>query len=448
MINYQKEKTVIVYLAMNTKRDESYGRDSASMLVKSLDSLYQNYNEKFKHDIIIFYDKNHVFLPDDQKRIANGREEIKFQLLDGDLWSPPDCEEIRKNPNPSNWTAPHFSVGYRNMMRWYGILIYKFLTDLGYEMYMRMDDDSLLHSTIDYDLFEFLHKNDYDYGFRCYVNDHISVSNGLIEFCHEYIKDKNLSKHWIDRFINQKTNWKSSSYNILGYYNNFLISKLDFWMRDDVQKFLKHFDESGFMYTRRWNDLVSQAVTIQLFMDREKIYQFTDWTYEHATFGNYDSQNHLTWGGLYPKIENNKYVLNEYCEKWFNKYNIFAKNSFQTLDIKNCLNVKPVSLKDNWSKSFCLGKAQNINNVYDQINDYLLNCFGELRNDIQFSYKTPYGFVWLNNNSYGDKYNDILVINSDVISEVYSEQDKASGFILNRNIIVNPCNYEIGELNE
>ena len=127
MGEYDKSKTVIVYLAMNTQRDESYGRDSRSMLEKSLDTLYENYNNQFKHDIIIFFDKKFPFEEKDREEIKKGRNEIQFRLLHDFLWSPPHCQEIHNNPNPSKWVAPHFSLGYRNMMRWYGILIYDYL---------------------------------------------------------------------------------------------------------------------------------------------------------------------------------------------------------------------------------------------------------------------------------------------------------------------------------
>lgn len=443
---YKKEKTVIVYLAMNTKRDESYGRDSASMLVKSLDSLYENYNQKFKHDIIIFYDNSHPFHTEDQERIAKGRKEIRFQLLDGILWSPPDCAELRNNPHIREWVAPRFSMGYRNMMRWYGILIYQFLSDLGYEMYMRMDDDSLIHSQIDYDMFKFMHDNNYEYGFRCYANDHISVSNGLIEFCREYMENKNLSGCWLDRFINQKSIWKSPSYNILGYYNNFLISKLDFWMRDDVQDFLKHLDNSGYMYTRRWNDLISQAVTIQMFMNRRNIYQFTDWTYEHATFVNYNSQDTLEWGGIYPKIENGRYVLNEYCETWYKKYGMLANNAFQTLNCRDLLTTRRISLDSiDGDLGFCLGKSHNIEEVHCEINDYLLNCMDGINSFRQFSYKDPEGFIWLDGDSFGDKSNNLYVTKKPITMYEFNDTHKnvATGLILEKNIVINPRSYNI-----
>ena len=129
---------------MNTHKDEAYGRDSRSILEKSLDSLYTFYNNKFKHDIIIFYDNKFPFLIQDQLDIKQGRNEITFKLLDDKLWEIPDCSGIRNNPDPSNWTFINIlGVGYRKMIRWYAILIYKYLHELGYEYVMRMDDDSL-----------------------------------------------------------------------------------------------------------------------------------------------------------------------------------------------------------------------------------------------------------------------------------------------------------------
>ncbi|MCP4833901.1 MAG: hypothetical protein GY895_03975, partial [Phycisphaera sp.] len=42
----------IIYLAQNTPCDSQYGRDSRTMLVRSLDLLYENYNARFGHRII------------------------------------------------------------------------------------------------------------------------------------------------------------------------------------------------------------------------------------------------------------------------------------------------------------------------------------------------------------------------------------------------------------
>ena len=480
-MSYNKQKTVIVYLAMNTKKDATYGRDSRSMLEKSLDTLYKCYNDQFKHDIIIFYDNKAPFLDKDQMEIKKGRKEISFRLLSGNLWSPPICDEIKRRPDPKSWIAPHFSVGYRNMMRWYGILIYKYLTDLGYEWYMRMDDDSLLHSVINYDLFKFMYDNNYEYGFRSYCNDGLGVSDGLIEFCDEHIKRNNITPTFLDRFIKNKTSWKSSDYNILGYYNNFLISKISFWMRNDVQKFLIEFDSSGYMYTRRWNDLISQAVTIQIFMNREKVYHFNDWSYEHCTFsGNYDSKVELDWGGLYPKIENGLICNDKYTNDWYNKYNNYHINTFDTLHIKDCVKVinqnilndvdiltnvnqnilKNTSIKNKLlmkakfekkymskiispqndinNDTYYLGLFDTIDKVYNAMNDHWINCPTPIQRLTQFQYETPVAFIWYNNQSYGDLYNKLYVINNNSIINYNSSPSPMSptSFIVEKSIYI------------
>ena len=455
MINtYDKTKTVIVYLAMNTKKDLSYGRDSRSMLEKSLDSLYLNYNNTYKHDIIIFYDNKTPFLKSDQEEVIKGRPEIKFHLLEGNLWSPPDCQELLNNPDLKKWVEPHFSLGYRNMMRWYGILIYKYLSDIGYEWYMRMDDDSLLHSQITYDLFKYMFENNYEYGFRAYCNDHINVSNGLIEYCYDYCRNNKITPTFLNRFTLHNNSLNTNVYNILGYYNNFLISKLSFWMRDDVQKFLKDFDNTGFQYTKRWNDLISQAVTIQIFMDRKKIKHFNDWCYEHTTFsGNYDNKTNIAWGGLYPQINNKHFVPTTYTEEWKNKYGIYYKNTFDTLNIKDCLdkinvdllycklpqntNFKPL----NNNTVYYLGDYDNIEDVYYAIEDYWINCKTQNERAIQFEYPKPIAFTWFNSEKHNYFYKKLYVINDKSIINYNYDTDSTSFNVTNDLLDINTHKY-------
>lgn len=452
-MKYDKNKTVIVYLAMNTKKDESYGRDSRSMLEKSLDSLYVNYNNEFKHDIIVFYDSKYPFTESDIAEITKGRKEIRFQLIPDELWCPPQCQELKNNPNPKTWIDPKFSIGYRNMMRWYGVLIYKYLTDLGYEWYMRMDDDSLLHSRIEYDLFEFMHNNQYEYGFRSYCNDHIMVSSGLIEFCRDYCDSNNIKPSFLDRFGHYNEYKNTRKHNILGYYNNFLISKLSFWMRDDVQQFLKHYDNSGFQYTRRWNDLISQAVTVQIFMDRNKVYHFNDWCYEHATFGGkYDNKTSLDWGGIYPAVKDRSVLSSSYTRTWLSNYGAYCKNTFDTLDVQNCLDKNHIDLlprrfipkKNNFrpfnnDHCYFIGEYSDLSDVYLAINDYWINCYSTIRRSIQFQYSSPIAFIWFhseNNNWYHKK---LYVINSEkLIKNKNSENQNMDviSFMVSNDIFV------------
>jgi len=446
---YNKNKTVIVYLAMNTTKDESYGRDSRSMLEKSLDTLYLNYNNEFKHDIIVFYDNKYPFTESDIHDIRKDRKEIRFQLIPDELWGPPECEEIKNNPNPHNWVDAKFPIGYRNMMRWYGILIYKYLVDLGYEWYMRMDDDSLIHSRIEYDLFKFMYDNQYEYGFRSYCSDHISVSNGLIEFCKEYCDRNDVKPVFLNRYGLNNEISTTRKHNILGYYNNFLISKLSFWMRDDVQKFLHSYDNSGYQYTRRWNDLISQAVTIQIFMDRNKVYHFNDWCYEHTTFGGaYDSKDSIAWGGLYPAVQNAKILSNNYIKKWQNKYNIYHKNTFDTLNVEDCLYkthteclskqlLSPDDTFYNINNDYCLlGKYGDIKNVYLAINDYWINCVANVQRCTQFQYRAPVAFTWFHSESHGEFHKALYAISNKQVLNTIGYDPNIMSFIVSKDLFV------------
>ena len=437
---YNKTKTVIVYLAMNSKKDETYGRDSRSMLEKSLDSLFENYNNDFNHDIIVFYDNKYPFLEKDQYEIKKNRN-IKFHLLDDNLWKPPDCEELKNNSDQSKWVQPKFSLGYRNMMRWYGVLIYKYLDNLGYEWYMRMDDDSLLHSKINYDLFQFMYNNNYEYGFRAYCNDAISVSDGLIEFCYNYCNKNNIEPTFLNRYTLYNSEKTTKNYNILGYYNNFLITNLKFWLRDDVQLFLKHFDNSGFQYTKRWNDLISQAVTIQIFMERKKLYHFNDFSYEHTTFGGIFNNKHIIeWGGLYPDTKNESKLL-DYTRKWYDTYGIYYKNTFDTYNIEDCLHkyidLNLLNLNTNTNNNFkilnddlyYLG-IHDDNDIMNAITDHWINCYTNIKRCIQYQYQSPFAFLWYTESK------KLYVINNKNIISIKPEikQNNCISFVVKKDL--------------
>ena len=308
-------KPVIVYLAQNTARDPQYNRDSRSLLEKSLDLLYKNYNDRFKHDILIFHEGD--FKPKDQEEIAQGRKEIKFQYVDLSL---PDF--LPKEEVPEFWgdgDSTRFGMGYRHMIRFFAVRLFRILNEMGYDWVMRLDDDSFIHSPIDYDLFEFMEKKGYEYGYRVDIDEPESTARGFGEELFAYIRANqinptffyercqptgiktqvsNLVKTLAMR-INPRKHYqmdRAYRYDLWGYYNNFFISKLSFWLSKDVQHLMNHFDRVGGWYKHRWGDLNFQSAAVQIFLPKEKLYKFTDWTYEHATF----KQGKLFWGGIYP----------------------------------------------------------------------------------------------------------------------------------------------------
>ncbi|MCP4190006.1 MAG: hypothetical protein GY768_05195 [Planctomycetaceae bacterium] len=337
----------IVFLVQNTPRDPQYGRDSRTLLDQSLELLFKNYNDQFKHPVLIFHEGD--FTPQEQKEVAAGRPEICFHQVQFKI-----PEFLKDEQIPTEWRGFHrYSLGHRHMCRFYSLQIFDILDALGIDWYFRMDDDSFLHSPIRYNLFEFMQNNGYEYGYRVDVRDGVDVTRGFGESVIAYLLAEDIDpeffyqhmtwnpgvKYWADRKINELKNliknrinhrapqqahlqWKWPSapgfirravYDRKGYYNNFHITRVGFWKAPQVQRFLRHFDRLGGNYKYRWNDLVYQSAAVQIFCCKQKLHKFTDWTYEHATIRN----NKLFFGGIYPgKNDRNSNIVKEFKRKY------------------------------------------------------------------------------------------------------------------------------------
>ena len=268
-----------------------------------------------------------------QAEIIKGRKEIQFKEIHFEIPSFLPKEEI-----PEKWDGS-FGIGYRHMIRFFAFQIWDIMDSLGYDWFFRMDDDSFIHSKIDYNLFEFMEKNGYEYGYRVMIKEPNRCSHGFGETVLAYLYSENIKPtffyenvdlsylkylRWSEPLknlarrivmkINKQKKYKLYKmdlgtygsipqrgsifqYNLWGYYNNFFITKVSFWKRPDVQSFLKHIDRIGGGYKYRWGDLMQQTSAVQIFMPKNKVYKFTDWTYEHVTLSK-DGKN-VVWGGIY-----------------------------------------------------------------------------------------------------------------------------------------------------
>lgn len=292
------------------------------MLEKSLDLLYKNYNDRFRHDILIFHEGD--FDDQSQAEVKNGRTEIEFHEIKFEL---PDF--LNPDEIPEKWDGL-FSLGYRHMMRFFSLQVFDILHNLGYDWFMRLDDDSFIHSEIDYDLFAFMEDKDCDYGYRVICKEPKRTAHGFSEMVLAYLKAERIKPHtFLDQFdlstnLNNEyfdlkgrlkqiivtridklatrlnhdlNNWpEPKEWNRKAIYNNFFITRTAFWLQPEVQSFLHHFDRIGGGYKYRWGDAIVHTAVLQIFLPDTRVYKFTDWTYEHATIKN----GKLDWGGIYP----------------------------------------------------------------------------------------------------------------------------------------------------
>lgn len=259
----KRSRMAIVYMAQ--KKHASYGSNSYGKLTRSLDLLYKNYNNVHKDDVLIFHEGDFEDADLAQLRGRGGlRKEVHLVRLGGDFWSLPGH---LRDSDQKGWEDSQFTVGYRHMCRWYAGKLFEFLNKTGYEYVMRMDDDSFLHSPIQYNVADFMESNDYEYAYRL---------DAFEPCCHPHYRQKYIDQFLEDMedaptFYNECCRNENNEYNNYGYYNNFFVSKVSFWMQPKVRRLFNFVDWTGGIYLFRENDLVLQSLSVQLFMPLEKV---------------------------------------------------------------------------------------------------------------------------------------------------------------------------------
>lgn len=296
-----RENGVIVYLTQDTDVNKTY-------LKTSLYFLFKYFNGKFKYPVKIFHtadysDKSKVDI------IKGVRGEysklVEFVQIHADDFTVPrsiDMERLNasiQSPPVAWWRT----CGYRLMCRFYSMLVHKYLTK--YEYYMRLDDDSFIEEDIAVDLFRYMKHKEYTYAYNMINIDCNVCTSGMHKNVTDYIATRkitpknNVNDYWI--FHNGHASPRI-------FFNNYHISRVDFWSSADVKDFLDHIDSTGNIFYSRWGDAPIQTMALALFCPRDKLW-CTDFayskkyyreavilndTYIPPGYGNYDNRN-KTW---------------------------------------------------------------------------------------------------------------------------------------------------------
>jgi Glycolipid 2-alpha-mannosyltransferase len=323
----RSSQNAIVYLAQKSKHS-SYGHSQPyANLIRSLELLNRNYlslrsshsstTPSRRHcenvDVYVFHTGD--LSQDDLYQLKALVSCSSLRLVDlsqSPYWTMPSS---MAKDDPSQWyESGRFSLGYRLMIQWYAVNIWAFFSDLNYECMKcnctsdsgslvhhrpyryiwRMDDDSFLHSTIDYDMFDFMDKHGYVYGYR---------------MCsYEMAKSQRAWKVWMDRQQAAQSRQNSSSssvqalaaatdwqpqrdldHDMCGFYNNFMVARLDFFLSSPVQDFLRMVQRVGLIFRKLLGDLIIHSMVVYMFAEAGTVHRFLDFTYEHASYHYFDS---------------------------------------------------------------------------------------------------------------------------------------------------------------
>ena len=264
-------------IILGQKKHSSYDASHQTSLAPILRSLDAYYPAVRRADVLVWHegDLTQADIPD---KLSYEVRLCDLWLTQG-AWGPPS--KLNRTKRGDGW-----SFGYKFMIRFFAVTVWKLLDRLGYKWMIRFDDDSEIHSRIPYSIFDFMRENNKLYGFRQYSEECGYDSGEFSVFVEEYFNKHHGYRYSRHEYCNVVGRF--------GYYNNFFVTELAWWLSDEVQRFLVAFDESSYIFTHRHGDLIIHTAIVMNLMPPEYRYHFIDWSYHHHTF----RQGKVVFGGI------------------------------------------------------------------------------------------------------------------------------------------------------
>ena len=72
-------------------------------------------------------------------------------------------------------------------------------------------------------------------------------------------------------------------YPVQNFYNNFHITRIQFWNNPEIKAFFNAIEETGNIKNQRWGDSNIQAVCVKNWSNKEKIKEYSDVVYTHGS---------------------------------------------------------------------------------------------------------------------------------------------------------------------
>lgn len=276
-------KCGIFILTQNTIERKVY-------LKTSLYFLFRNFNAKYKYPIIILHDGDYDNYS--QQEIINsireeGRNLVSFKQIDKEDFELPDNidEELLDNCIKLAPVPYWRNKNYRKMCNFWVNHFFKYVKDYSYVM--RLDDDSLIEEVINNDLFKVMDEKKLIYisniihvdcGFCCYgmketfdkifpekkdtikqlfTESKLSMNDGnFLKFdeVHKLVEGKPYENDNNEFIVNMP----------LMYYNNFFVTDVSFWNRQDVKDIIKVINDDGKIFYYRYGDAPIQTIIATL----------------------------------------------------------------------------------------------------------------------------------------------------------------------------------------
>ncbi len=160
------------------------------------------------------------------------------------------------------------------MIRFLAVTVWDVLASLGYDYVMRIDDDSVIHSAIDYNIFDEMREQGLIYGYRALANFMDSECQALRQLGQALPLLERQVPAWVDL---------CARFTRTGFYNNWFVSSVRWWQEARVLELRQALDASRLIYTHRLGDLVFHTAAVVTLLPPRTRRHFLDFSYEHVT---------------------------------------------------------------------------------------------------------------------------------------------------------------------
>ena len=198
-------------------------RSRLGQLARILSAVDLYFNDAFRYPIIIFHEDD---LSNSTNRIRSfSRSALFFQLVEFQI--PPF---LNRSAIPERGCVGH-KIGYRHMCRFHSKLVYELAVMRDLEYAWRLDDDSTLLRNVSYDLFAYMRRRNYLYGYHKTDLENFRCLKRLWESVDRYARENdNVTSVFETTKFSAYTRWPRTKI----YYNNFEISDLSIWFSDPI----------------------------------------------------------------------------------------------------------------------------------------------------------------------------------------------------------------------
>ncbi|KAG7661543.1 uncharacterized protein J8A68_004912 [[Candida] subhashii] len=279
-INSHAKKTRAAIVALS-KNDEIY------QIARTMEQIEDRFNGKFQYDWVFF--NNEEFTPQFKNltsAMASGK--VKFGVIPKKFWSYPDwidqdkAAETRKKMGEQGIRYGDLE-SYRHMCRFKAGLMFQMEELKEYDWYWLVEPRVDFTCNIDYDVFEFMEKNNKLYGFSIAFSEMMETVETFWDSSMEFLKKHPDAKDK-ESFFEFLTDDNGKTYNGNHYWSNFEVGDLNFFRSNAYMKYFDYMDRAGGFYYERWGDGPLHTFAASTFIPRDKLHFFDDIGYKHEAW--------------------------------------------------------------------------------------------------------------------------------------------------------------------